>query len=382
MPQTPQHQNIVSITKCDDYDYAAVKAAIEANITHLGGLEGYITRGERVLLKINMLMKKRPEEACTTHPVFVRALSDILLDYGCHVVIGDSPGGMFSEGYLRGIYEATGMRAIADSTAATLNANYGAFELENPQGLLIKRFAATDMLNDVDKVISVSKMKTHGFMGFTGAVKNMFGIVPGLIKFEYHMNMPDHDNFADALIDVCLAADPVLCFMDGIVAMEGAGPSGGEPRQMGLCIASPSPYALDMAAVAIIGMAFDKTPTVRRAIARGLGPADLDGITFCGTPWQDVAVTDYDIPEIEIILRRTLKVAGRFLKPKPIFVKKLCNGCQDCVKSCPPKVISMAKHRPRVALKGCIRCFCCQELCPKKAIKIHRPRLLKFLSRL
>jgi len=174
----------------------------------------------------------------------------------------------------------------------------------------------------------------------------------------------------------------VLCFMDGIVAMEGEGPSGGEPRPMGLCIASDSAYALDMAAVSVIGMAFKQAFTVDRAIARGLGPASLDDIIFCGTPWQDVAVTDFNIPETRVIARRALKIVGKFLKPKPIFLKEPCNGCQDCVRSCPAKVITMKNGRPKVALKGCIRCFCCQELCPKKAVKIHRPRLLNFLSRL
>ena len=381
-------KDIVSITKCSEYEYNAVRASIEQNIRHLGGLGGYISKGERVLLKINMLMKKAPEEASTTHPVFVRALSDILLDYGCKVVIGDSPGGPFGEKYLRGIYKATGMQEIADTSDAVLNTNYNGVEKENPSALLLKRLLVADMINDVDKIISVSKMKTHGMMAFTGAVKSMFGIVPGLTKVEHHMNMPDHDTFADALIDVCLAAGPILSFMDGIVAMEGAGPSAGVPRQMGLCFASNSPFALDMAAVSVIGLPFAKVPTIRRAQARGLSPASLAEIEFYGEAWQSVTVKDFDIPATHLIFpffsNSTVisAIIGKLLHPRPVFIKKSCIGCRDCEKCCPAKVITMSDGLPQVRLDKCIRCFCCQELCPKKAVKIHRPALLRLLTRL
>ncbi|MCL2416067.1 MAG: DUF362 domain-containing protein [Defluviitaleaceae bacterium] len=376
----------ISLTPCNDYDYNATKTAITQNIAHLGGFAPYINPGERVLLKINMLMKKSPNQATTTHPTFVRALSDLLLEYGCKVMIGDSPGGPFSEGYLRGIYKVTGMEEISKETSATLNANFKQTEKELPCGKLLKRLTITDMLNDVDKVISVSKLKTHGMMTFTGAVKNMFGIIPGLIKMEYHLNMPEHSDFADMLIDVCECAEPVLSFMDGIVGMEGAGPSAGNPRKIGVCIASDSPYALDMAACSIINLDFDRVPTIVQSQKRGLSPASLNQAEMLGNPISDFAVTDFEIPETKIVsVPKNPLLAGitnKFLQPRPKFLKNLCIGCGDCERLCPAKVIKIENKFPCIELKNCIRCFCCQELCPKKAVEIHRPRFLKFLSRL
>ncbi len=125
-------------------------------------------------------------------------------------------------------------------------------------------------MHEVDKVISVSKLKTHGMMRFTGAVKNMFGTIPGLIKAEYHFKMPGVEEFSDMLVDVCYNANPVLSFMDGIVGMEGAGPSAGDPRHVGVILTSASPYALDLAATYIVGMEGQSVPTVERSIERGL----------------------------------------------------------------------------------------------------------------
>ena len=379
--------NMVSLHRCESYDEGAVKAAVLRQIDGLGGLGKYISPGERVLLKVNLLMKKKPEDATTTHPAVVKALAEILIAHGCAVTIGDSPGGPFTEGMLRGIYAASGMERIARETGASLNRNCSAASRENPDGLLLKKLIVTDMLNDADKVISVSKLKTHGMMTFTGAVKNMFGTVPGVVKAEYHMNMPRYDDFADALLDICLCANPVLSFMDGIEAMEGHGPSGGRARKMNVLLASDSPLALDKTACAVISLAEERVPVLYRAAARGLCGEGLADIAFTGEPWESFAVTDFDIPPVrkpmtyKAMPKPVLRFANRHLQPRPVFDRKLCVGCADCAKNCPAKVIRMRDKKPVVSLEGCIRCFCCQELCPKTAVSVYRPRLLRLVSR-
>jgi len=378
---------LVSLQHCESYDAAAVKAGILQQIAALDGLDKYVMPGERVLLKVNLLMKKKPEEATTTHPSVVQALAEIFIAHGCAVMIGDSPGGPFTEGMLRGIYAASGMERVAAETGAHLNRNYNAASRENPQGLLLKKLIVTDMLNDVDKVISVSKMKTHGMMTFTGAVKNMFGIVPGIVKAEYHMNMPKYEDFADALIDICLCAHPVLSFMDGIEAMEGHGPSGGTPRKMNVLLASDNPFALDKTACAIIGLAEDRVPILSRAAERGLCADGLCDIIFAGEPWERFAVKDFNIPPVRKPLTfktmpaPVLRFANRHMQPRPVFDYKRCIGCADCAKNCPAKIIEMRERKPYVSLDKCIRCFCCQELCPKTAVSVYRPRLLRLISR-
>lgn len=379
----------VSLVRCNDYEYELVKKAVDESFENLGGIDKYISSGERVLLKLNLLMKKRPEEAITTHPIFVKALAEVLIKHGAKVIIGDSPGGPFNENILKGIYKVCGMEAIANEVGAKLNYNTNSIDVKNEDGLILKRIRAIEVLKQVDKVISVSKLKTHGMMMFTGAVKNMFGIVAGLEKAEYHVRMPEILEFSNSLVDICLAAKPVLSFMDGIVGMEGAGPSGGDPRKIGAVIASTSPYHLDVVATSIIGLKPTKVPTIERCVERGLCQGSLQDIELIGENIETFIIKDFVVPEIRSLdllegkLPKFLRdILNGLMQPKPVFIHDKCVGCSDCANNCPPKVIEMINNKPVVNLDACIRCFCCQELCPVKAIEIHRPILMKLLSRL
>jgi len=376
-----------SLLPCNSYDYDKVYTALAQSIQNLGGFEPYIAPGERVLLKPNLLMKKRPEEAATTHPVFLKALANLLLEYGAKVVIGESPGGPFTPALINGVYKATGMTAIAEETDAILNANFNSCQKENPQGLIMKRLTLADMVNDVDKVICVAKLKTHAMMTFTGAVKNMFGLVPGIIKAEYHLNIPDYENFADMLIDVCLCANPVLSFMDGIVGMEGNGPSAGTPANTHVVLASNSPYHLDQAACHIIGLSVKDVPILKRLHERGI-IGELNDIEFTGEPIEHfimpsyqvirgrspLSIRDSNLPEF------VKKLALKHLQTRPVVYDNDCTGCAVCKEACPVKIIEISANRKAViTYPKCIRCYCCQELCPQKAIKIHKPWMVQWL---
>ena len=379
----------VSLIRCSEYEYDLVKDSILKSFENLGGIEKYINKGDKVLLKLNLLMKKKPEDATTTHPTFAKALAEILIEYGAEVIIGDSPGGPFNTSLLRGVYKACGIEKIADEVGAKLNYNINSVEMKNDEGLILKKITAIEVLNEVDKVISVSKLKTHGMMMFTGAVKNMFGIVAGLEKAEYHVRMPNNDDFSNALVDICLLSKPVLSFMDGIVGMEGAGPSGGDPRDIGAVIASTSPYHLDVVATSIIKITPNKVPTIKRSIERGLCKGNLEDIILKGDNIDDFIIEDFIVPEIRSLdllegkmPKFIREIINGLLQPKPVFNHEKCVGCKDCYESCPPQVIKMVNNRPFVDLDGCIRCFCCQELCPVKAVNIHRPVLMKLLAKL
>ncbi len=374
----------VVLKACKTYDVARIKRELVDSVDLLGGLNQYVSRGERVLLKVNLLMKKRPEEATTTHPAFVEALAEILLEHGCEVIIGDSPGGPFTQSALKGIYKACGYETLAKSLPVTLNYNVNAIEVHSDTCKILKKLSVIEVMTQVDKVISVSKLKTHGMMRFTGAVKNLFGTIPGLTKAEYHFKMPGIEEFSDMLVDVCMNANPVLSFMDGIVGMEGAGPSAGEPRAVGVILVSPSPYALDLAAVDIVGMEATTVPTVMRSIERNLVSNSLDKINLLGTSIEAFRISDFKIPKIgnPEFLRKApkpvKKLADLMLKPRPVFRYSKCVGCGECARSCPPTAIIMNQKRPVVNLEKCIRCYCCQELCPAKAVDIHKPLMNKL----
>ncbi|WP_278319462.1 DUF362 domain-containing protein [Geosporobacter subterraneus] len=373
----------VALIACSTYEIEILRNAIQNAFMELGGVEKYIQPGEKVLLKANLLMKKNPEEAATTHPAFVQALAEILIAHGASVIIGDSPGGPFSEKHLRGVYKVCGMEAAAEASGAALNYDIGHVEVKGEGLKLLKTLTVINVLEDVDKVISVSKLKTHGMALFTGAVKNMFGIIPGLLKAEYHFKMPDIKDFSDALLDICQYANPVLSFMDGIVGMEGEGPSAGTPRDIGVVLASASPYHLDVVGASLIGLVPNEVPTIARSIERQLCAGTLEDIEILGSSLSSFIKKDFRVPKIKSVsflkgkmpkfIERSL---NQLLQPKPVFLHELCIGCRDCEESCPPKIIRMEENRPVADLDHCIRCFCCQELCPKKAVRIHRPWLL------
>jgi ferredoxin len=226
-------------------------------------------------------------------------------------------------------------------------------------------------------------------MTFTGAVKILFGVIPGLMKAEYHLKMPNIHDFANLLVDICKWVKPTLNIMDGIVGMEGDGPSIGKPRNIGALLISTDPFALDVAACSLIGLKPSYVPTIQAAQERGL-TASLDEIALMGdspgiwniqnfTMPKSIAVNFIDHLPIPNVLN---KFIVQQVRPFPSFSAEMCISCGDCLGHCPPQAIKFdEKKKPQVDLQSCIRCFCCQELCPQKAVNIKKPLVGRFLFR-
>ncbi len=376
----------VAIVACVDYDKDRVQAAVDRSLALIGGMEQFIRPGMRVLIKCNLLMKKLPEEAATTHPEVAAALAKAVRKAGGQPIIGDSPGGLYTERALRGVYRACGIEEISRRDGIPLNYDTEIIEVKHPEGKIINNMMVIKLLEEVDAVITVAKLKTHGMALFTGAVKNLFGVIPGMTKAEYHFRMKKPDDFSDMLVDVCTYVKPVLSFMDGIVGMEGDGPSAGDPRNVGVLLAGSSPYALDVAAVSLVGIPPERVKTIVSADKRGLQSSRLEDIHLVGDPIKDLIIRDFKVPQLRsigfvgYILRgdnRFSALMDRYLGPRPVFSHQMCIGCQDCKKYCPPKAIRMIDKKPVVDLNACIKCYCCQELCPEKAVSIQRSWLFR-----
>ena len=378
----------VIFTPCDTYQSDDLDIAIDKLFQELGSLNQFIQPGQKVLLKVNLLMKKPPEAAVTTHPALVEALINKIHDLGAKVIIADSPGGPFNKSWIKGIYHESGMEEVAIKTGAQLNWNFEQEEFPNPDGKILKHITLAKIVREVDVIISLAKLKTHGFTIYTGAVKNLFGTIPGLLKAEYHLRMSDVRDFCNMLVDIAEFVKPQLTIMDAVVAMEGAGPSAGNPKQVGLLAASTNPHALDLACCYLIGLEPKRVFTLQKAIERGLIPENIEEIEIAGIDRNNFKPIPFKIPvsshgrHIPIPLPAGLDAfLYKILRPFPYFIHSKCVGCGICARDCPAKCIKMVDGKPHADLSSCIRCFCCQELCSCQAVEIKRGKLSKLLFR-
>lgn len=365
--------NRVYLSACADYENENVRKAVNSALSAFGGA-AELCGGKHVLLKVNLLMLSSPDKAVTTHPSIVRALCEEFMLAGCTVEIADSCGGIYTEAILEKLYTVCGMKRVAEETGATLNFDTSSYEHSFPNGKRIKKSQVITPVKRADFIVSVAKLKTHGLTYYTGAVKNMFGVIPGLLKAAMHSRFPDKKAFCEMLVDLCEGISPDLSVIDGVFGMEGAGPSGGKPKFAGVVIASKNPYAADIAAMDIMGLDAGKSYVHLEAGKRGLfGEPRLLGAPIESFRTGFEPAYKREPRTFLAILPGALRTyATRLLAAHPNIIKEKCVGCGECVRSCPESTISLVDGKACINYDKCIRCYCCQELCPARAIKIER----------
>ena len=400
----------VSLVSCESYKYDTIRKALSESLSLIDGLS-FVKPGMKVGIKTNLVSGNAPEKAVTTHPLVLKCLCEMLREKGASVVIGDSPGGLYTQGFVRGVYKASGLMDLessfrdGDSTsgdgAVSLNWDFSVKDGEFPEAVSLKSFSYTGWLDEVDAIINVSKLKTHAMMGMSCAVKNMFGTIPGATKPEYHMRFPEEKAFANVMVDLNEYFKPVLYVVDAIDGMEGNGPTAGEKRHIGALLASKKPYALDMVCADIIGMELKDVATLAAAQVRGLGPNSVDEVDVVGSlALGDAKISDFKRATIHQSITfegggivNTLKSAAiKFVfYARPGVKRNECIGCRKCYETCPAKAISMVDSRnkngadgriPKIDRSKCIKCFCCQEFCPVGAMKVHHNPIGTFVNKI
>ena len=374
----------VAVVRCKTYDVEAVKPALEEAVNAVNGLD-FVMPGMKIIIKPNLVSFKKPDAAATTHPALLEALVEMLLARGADVTIGDSPGGPHSLPLLNRVYTATGMDRL-EKLGAKLNRNMNEKTVDFPEGKVLKNFTYTEYLDEADAIIDFCKLKSHGMLGMSAAVKNLFGTIPGLKKPEVHYKFQNDAEFADMLVDLNEYFKPRLAICDAVVGMEGNGPTAGTPRQIGAIIASKSTYYADVVGAELIGMNIEGLPTLQAAYERGFAPASSKNLRVYGDI-RALTVDDFKAPPVRglsfmrkgNVLHFISKAA---LEHKPTLKTRLCVGCGECARMCPAKAIGMKNKKPHINREKCIRCFCCQEFCPCAARVAHRPLAAKVLNKL
>lgn len=376
---------MVSIQRTPSYDAGEMERAVEAHFALLE-LDALLRPGIKVLLKPNLLMKRRPEEGTTTHPALVAAIIRRLKRAGVSdITIADSPGGPYTRGQLAGIYRASGMETAAEA-GAKLNFDLESVEVRCPHPALSPSFPIIRPVAEADLVISVCKLKTHCMAGLSGGVKNLFGCIPGLTKPDYHWRYPKEEDFCGMLVDLCETVRPAVTFCDAVVSMEGDGPSSGSLRETGLTLCARSPYELDLILCRMLCRAPEEILTVKCAGERGLCPLDPEKVALAGDPLPSfpdfkrprTVSTDFlsKLPGPLQTVARPLVQA--FFTTRPKVDLSRCVGCGRCAESCPAHAISLTGGKARIRSKDCIHCYCCHEMCPIRAISVKQNRLLRL----
>jgi uncharacterized protein (DUF362 family)/Pyruvate/2-oxoacid:ferredoxin oxidoreductase delta subunit len=369
----------VSIVKCQDYHEERVLSALRRGIDLIGGIQSFVKKGNRVLLKPNLLFGKSPEKAVTTHPSILRGMIQIVQEAGGVPFIGDSP----SVGSLTWTAEKAGIKAVADRMKCPL------VEFNRPVlsprggGKTFKQLEIDRAVLEADVVINLPKLKTHSLTLLTLGVKNLFGCIPGPKKPLWHLKAgEDQKTFAKILVDIYQVIQPSLTLLDGIVGMEGNGPNSGRPVPIGLILASGDSLNLDQIVCDLLGISRESLLTNRVAFEQGMGK---DPIDVFGERVEDLKISRFQFPALSQpnwklpgFLSKALKNA---LTSKPVIEGEVCKSCDRCTEICPPKALARKGKDLFFDYGQCIRCLCCLEVCPEGAVSVKQGWALRLVGR-
>ncbi|MDP8221251.1 MAG: DUF362 domain-containing protein [Candidatus Stygibacter frigidus] len=370
----------VFIQKIKEYDLPAISKFIE-NVFFELKLEEKLQNCQTVLLKPNLLGPYAPERAVTTNPTVVEAVIIILQTMGKDVWLGDSPGGSLPVNIT---WQKTGMQELCEKYHVKM-INFNTEGIVN-KSIENREYNIAQAFQEADAVIDLAKYKTHSLMYYTGCIKNLFGLIPGLKKSDYHSKYPTQTDFSQVICDIYQLSrkQVVLNILDGIVGMEGDGPSAGETRNFGIMMASESGAALDTQAAAMMGFKAEQISYISQCLVEeGISENEID----YDLQWKKFTFKDVKIKKVSQLIK-FIQYSPKFLQDifrnlfnyYPDFNTK-CRLCGVCRDSCPVQAITISPHKstPEIDYNKCIKCMCCHELCPYQAVYIHKSFLASLI---
>lgn len=377
----------VALNKCAEYDSDLIYSILKDQFISAGITKDTIFK-KNVVIKPNLVMNKPPEYAATTHPAVIAATARLLHELGANeVVLAESPGGPYTETTIKSHYKNCKIADIAEDEGIILNTRPDFGSMQYPDGIKCRSFNIIEPIIKADVIVNICKLKTHSLTKLSCGIKNFFGTVPGIEKFEMHARFPEQESFVEMICDLCSmlsSQKETITVCDGIIGMEGNGPTGGTPKNYGVLLTSKSAFSLDCVAEALLG--FEGTVSMLNAARRrGLMPENVQDIPIIGDSIEKCRTDSVVLPDTQKfnILRALPDLFGgkaaKFFEPKPAINKKTCVGCGICAKSCPQHTINIKSKKAHINYKNCIRCYCCQELCPINSVDIKQNFLIKII---
>src|SRR3972149_3229414 len=300
----------VALANCPDYQTGNVENSIRNILDHLGGIRQYVSKDDRVLIKPNLLKASFPGECITTHPAVVEAVVRIIIDHGGRPFIGDSP----AFGDLSAVAKVTGMADICKRYNIPLKPFNSpvAVKVSDP---FVKTLHIDKAVLDADKIINIPKLKTHVQVGFSGAVKNLFGCLSGKKKVLWHFKAGDKERrFGRMLLEIYNTLCPALNIFDAVISLEGDEPTKGNPKQVGLIAASVDALSLDRLLCEVVGLPVSSSEILEALKSHYGTSINMEEIAIKGDPLNNFTGEPFMLPERIPIRFSLTRITGSVLK--------------------------------------------------------------------
>ncbi|SHI67748.1 DUF362 domain-containing protein [Parasporobacterium paucivorans] len=364
----------VSVVECNSYITEEVCSAVAEAVYRL---DFTIPRNSTVLIKPNIMSQNTPRQGTITHFSLIEGLCRILQEHGCTIIIGESIS-FYQKGMTRKAFKTSEIDKVAEKYGAKCIAFEEEPLVKVDTGLTwMKELYLPEILLKADMVINVCKLKSHGSLRLSGAVKNMFGCLPGGYKQKIHTWSRNELELADVFLDINEIVKPALSIMDAIDSLDGGPSSLGKLVDTCRILASTNAAALDVVATEMIDYKNEESPILVQALKRGMIKS-FDDIEVLGEPKKVL----FKKP-VKANLEKPINKNSALIKHTYVDLEinqEKCTGCKKCVHACPVGAIATEGDKVKLDQEKCISCYYCLHVCPVNAILI-KPTMMNRLIR-
>ena len=362
----------------ENYNQPEITEAVKRVFAHFGGIEQFIKKGDRVLLKVNLVAGHDISRRVTTDPTIVRTVASLVLEQGATPFIADSPG---IDNFNRAA-ERAGFIQVARDLGIECHELTDPVELPHDETADYHRISVSKYVLEADKIINLAKLKTHGQMYLTMGTKNLFGTVPGRLKAGWHYNVGlNRERFASLLIDIYRGVKPTFTLLDAVIGMDGDGPTSGNPYNFGYLVGTTDALAMDFWLCKMVGAKFEDYPLYMAAKRRNFPQCTLDPQDLAGDITPDHIFPNVNLPKTRSMrLLPRIPFIERLMTSRPVHIPELCIGCGRCAAVCAAGALRHENKHLYFDYGKCIRCYCCHEMCPVKAIEFKESKLVKLVN--